>query len=109
MPYRQATEKDFWIDDVDHPNYNKWVQDLEGAKSSELMRRKDDLYKFGIVVDYNVKPVVKAKGSAIFFHIWRDQDRPTAGCIALSEDNLLKIIKWLDPQKNPVALLVSEE
>ena len=75
------------------------------ATSFEKMRRDDDLYKLGIVVEYNTHPVNKGYGSAIFFHLWRGKGRATEGCIALSEDDLSKIVRWLDPAAAPVVMM----
>lgn len=106
MPYRQATGDDLWIDDVRAADYNRWVKrGITQATSFEIMRRDDDLYKYGIVVEYNTHPVVKGYGSAIFFHLWRGKEIPTAGCIALSADDLIRIMKWLDPARKPLVVM----
>ena len=106
MPYTQVTENDLWIDDIHSADYNHMVRRGKTTASSyEEMRRKDDLYKYGIVVEYNTKPVVQGLGSAIFFHVYQSKGIPTAGCIALSEKNMLKLIQWLDPQKKPISIL----
>jgi L,D-peptidoglycan transpeptidase YkuD (ErfK/YbiS/YcfS/YnhG family) len=106
MPYRQATGDDLWIDDVQADDYNRWVKrGATQATSFERMRRNDDLYKYGIVVEYNTNPVVKGYGSAIFFHLWRGKDIPTAGCIALSAEDLIRIMKWLDPVAKPLVVM----
>ncbi|MCG6537216.1 MAG: L,D-transpeptidase family protein, partial [Syntrophales bacterium LBB04] len=106
LPYRQATVDDLWIDVSEAADYNRWVRrDATRAASFERMKRDDDLYKYGIVVEYNTNPVIKGYGSAIFFHLWRAAGVSTAGCIALSADDLLRIIKWLDPAARPLAVL----
>jgi L,D-peptidoglycan transpeptidase YkuD (ErfK/YbiS/YcfS/YnhG family) len=105
MPYRQATADDYWVDDSSSPLYNTWVKGKPDAKSMESMKRKDDLYKWGLVVDYNVDPVVKGKGSAIFIHVWRKPGSVTAGCAACAEENILYLLKWLDPAKKPVVAM----
>ena len=88
LPYRRATDDDFWVDDPRSPQYNRWVRGQPQARSFERMKRDDDLYKYGIVIEYNTDPVVPGKGSAIFLHVWRDSDKPTSGCVALSEKNI---------------------
>lgn len=106
MPYRQATVDDLWIDDIEAADYNRWVRrGTTQAASFERLKRDDDLYKYGIVVEYNTSPVIKGQGSAIFFHLWRAQGVSTAGCIALSADDLMRIIKWLDPAAKPLVVL----
>lgn len=109
LQYRQATEEDLWVDDPSSPDYNRWVRRGEtSAASYEEMRRRDDQYKYGIVIEYNTRPVVPGRGSAIFFHIWKGEGRPTAGCVAMAEEDLLKVLGWLDPAKRPVAVLGME-
>ncbi|UCE17694.1 MAG: L,D-transpeptidase family protein [Gemmatimonadota bacterium] len=115
-PYRQAAEHDYFIDDVDSPTYNQW-QSLDDSAdtdpyyywtSFERMRRDDDLYELGIVVKHNMDPVEKGRGSAIFFHVWRGPDQPTAGCTAMSKEHLLTLLRWLDPSKYPLLVQVPE-
>jgi D-alanyl-D-alanine dipeptidase/L,D-peptidoglycan transpeptidase YkuD (ErfK/YbiS/YcfS/YnhG family) len=105
MPYRQATADDYWVDDPLSPLYNQWVQGRPAARSFERMKRDDDCYKYGIVVEYNTRPVTAGLGSAIFVHVWRGPDEPTAGCVALAEGDLVRLLAWLDPGKRPVIIL----
>jgi L,D-peptidoglycan transpeptidase YkuD (ErfK/YbiS/YcfS/YnhG family) len=106
MDYRQATDQDFWIDDPQSDDYNKWVtMKSPPTVSHENMKRNDDLYKLGIVVQYNTKQVVKGNGSAIFVHIQRAPGSPTAGCVAMPENNLESIIKWLQPGEKPIIVM----
>lgn len=106
MPYRQATENDIWVDDPNSPDYNRWVRKGEtSAASFEQMRLPDNRYRHGIVIGYNRAPVVKGKGSAIFIHGWQTPGQPTAGCVALDENQLVKIIDWLDPRSKPAILM----
>ncbi|MBN1364859.1 MAG: L,D-transpeptidase family protein [Syntrophaceae bacterium] len=105
MPYRQALPDDIWVDDPNANDYNHWTKKQKTlATSYEMMKREDNLYKFGVVIEYNTSPVIKGKGSAIFLHIWKGKDTPTAGCVAVSEENILKILEWLDPAKSPVII-----
>ncbi|HLA29368.1 MAG TPA: L,D-transpeptidase family protein [Syntrophales bacterium] len=106
MPYRQATVDDLWVDDVHADDYNRWVtRGTTKASSFEKMRRDDNLYKLGVVVEYNTNPVVKGYGSAIFFHLWRGKGLATEGCVALSEEDLIKIVRWLDPATGPLVVM----
>lgn len=110
MPYRQADADDLWVDDVHADDYNRWVKrGATRASSFERMRRDDDLYKYGIVVEYNTNPVIKDFGSAIFFHIWKGPGQPTEGCIALSENDLITVIRWLDPAARPLVVMGTKE
>lgn len=106
MPYRQMTPDDIWVDDADSPDYNTLTKKgRTAARSFEDMVLTDDRYKYGITVEYNTDPVVAGAGSAIFIHVWKDEDTPTSGCVALSEENILKLIGWLDPAKKPLVFI----
>ena len=102
MPYIQAGKELICVDDVTSQHYNQLLSLQKAAqpKSFEWMRRKDDLYKMGLIVEHN-SAALKGAGSCIFFHIRKSEDAPTAGCSAMKEEDLFKIIKWLDPKKNP--------
>jgi L,D-peptidoglycan transpeptidase YkuD (ErfK/YbiS/YcfS/YnhG family) len=107
MPYRQATEDDFWVDDVYSEDYNKWVKGEPRAASWEKMRRDDNQYKYGVVIEYNMHPIEKGKGSAVFLHVWKDAGA-TLGCVSMSEEMVLKILGWLDPAKKPLIIMGTE-
>lgn len=107
MPYRRMTDRDIWVDDPNSPDYNRLRKKGETrARSFEDMVLPDHRYKYGIVVEYNTNPVVPGRGSAIFIHIWKDETTATSGCVALSEENILKLIRWLDPARKPLVMLV---
>ena len=110
MPYRQASANDIWVDDANADDYNRWVKKGKTrAKSYEKMRRDDNLYKYGIVIEYNTNPVVKGYGSAIFFHVWGGENITTEGCVAVSKENIIKILEWLNPQAKPLIIIGIEE
>ena len=79
------------------------------AKSYEKMRRDDNLYKYGIVIEYNTNPVIKGYGSAIFFHVWGGENITTEGCVAVSEENIIKILEWLNPKAEPLIIMGIED
>ncbi len=106
LPYRMTTDQDAWIDDPASPLYNQWSQLPTTAHSFERLKRKDQLYRLGLVVDYNLHPIVPGAGSAIFIHIWRSPAKGTAGCAALAEENLGQLVAALKRDDNPVALFL---
>ncbi|GMT48463.1 MAG: hypothetical protein IEMM0008_0002 [bacterium] len=57
------------------------------------------------MVGYNVRPVVKGKGSALFFHVWPHKDLPSIGCITMASRDLVRLLKWLDIRKKPVVIM----
>lgn len=103
--------KTFCVDDSKSAYYNQIVT-IDTVKkdwtSAETMRMKSDVYKFGIFVDYNVKPAVPTMGSCIFMHIWSGNTEPTAGCTAMKESDILKLIGFLDKKKNPILVQVPQ-
>ena len=105
LSYRQADENDFWVDDSESAQYNQWVEGVPQAKSFERLKRGDDLYKYGVVIEHNTAPVVPGAGSAIFLHVWRGNDQPTSGCVAVFEENIKKLLGWLDKEKNPAIFI----
>lgn len=114
MPYRPIGPDDYFIDDPGSPDYNSWIKLSPGEdpekrwKSYEKMRREDGLYEYGIVVKHNMAPVVSGRGSAIFIHVSRGRGKPTAGCTALSREELRDLIAWLDPVKKPILVQLPE-
>lgn len=109
-PYKKTTNNDFWVDDETSKDYNKWVRYTGNPdkkwKSYEVMNQS--LYKYGAVIKYNMDPIIKGKGSAIFLHVWRERGSSTAGCAATTEKNVVRILSWLDPAKNPQIVLSSK-
>lgn len=107
IAYKKVTKYDFWIDDVTSPDYNKWktYNGNPSKKWKSFERMNHELYQYGAVINYNTKPIVKGKGSAIFLHIWRSEQGTTAGCVATSEKNVLTLLRWIDPTKNTHMIL----
>jgi D-alanyl-D-alanine dipeptidase len=105
LPYLALTNRIEGVDDPKSRYYNKLVDRSQIAKvdwrSSEQMRRDDLLYKWGVVVDHNPAAIPGA-GSCIFLHIWKSSASPTAGCTAMPESDLVKLIRWLDPARHPI-------
>jgi D-alanyl-D-alanine dipeptidase len=105
LPYLALTKKIEGVDDPKSRYYNKLVDRSRVAKvdwsSAEKMRRDDVLYKWGVVVDHNPAAIAGA-GSCIFLHIWKSPSAPTAGCTAMPEKDLVRLIRWLDPARRPI-------
>ncbi len=93
------TEKDIWCDDSNNLNYNKLckVKNLNEIPnfSFEKLYRIDNAYDIIINLNYNQNPTIKNKGSAIFIHCSFEDNRSTAGCLALKKNNLKFIINNL--------------
>ena len=86
-----------WCDDPNSNHYNKLVK-LPYEYNYEKLYKKENIYDIILVLDYNMNPVIKNRGSAIFIHIAKKNYKKTEGCIAVKKKSLLKIIK--DIKKN---------
>ena len=105
LPFIQTNAEDKWIDDPNHENYNTHIRGNTTAKSFEHLKLSSIDYKYCMVIEYNTHPVVKGKGSAIFFHLADANYSPTAGCVAIKESDMDQILLWLDPNKQKAILM----
>jgi L,D-peptidoglycan transpeptidase YkuD (ErfK/YbiS/YcfS/YnhG family) len=80
-----------WCSDPNSKNYNQQIK-LPTRFKHEKLYRKDSLYDIILFINYNINPIVKNKGSAIFIHIAKKNYKPTAGCIALKKEDLIKLL-----------------
>ena len=80
-----------WCDDPRSDAYNQLIN-LPNKYNYEKLYRKDNIYDLIIVLNYNMNPTIKNKGSAIFIHIAKKNYSPTNGCVALSKIDLLEIL-----------------
>ena len=87
----EITKNMGWCDDPNSKNYNKLIN-LPSKYSHEKLFKKNNIYNVIVVLNYNMKPVIKNKGSAIFIHIAKNNYQPTQGCIALKKNDLLKLL-----------------
>jgi len=106
IPFQQVDSLDKWIDDSTSNDYNKYVRGETTAKSFENLKLKSIDYKYCMVIEYNTQPVIKGKGSAIFFHVADEKYSPTAGCVAIAEKDMLQFLKWFKPRKKKAMLSI---
>ena len=120
LPYLRSTPAVQCVDDAASASYNLVLDSAAvGAAdwgSKEQMRRRDGLYRIGVVVAHNgsgVGPGVLAAppagpapvaggGSCIFLHVWRGPGTATAGCTAMPDGSLQEVLAWLDADAQPV-------
>ncbi len=81
-----------WCDDPTSVQYNKLIK-LPFAYSYEKLHKKENIYDIILVLDYNMHPIRKNKGSAIFIHVAKNNFKKTEGCIAVKKLSLIKLIK----------------
>ena len=90
MPLRAMRPDTGWCEDPASPRYNRPVR-LPAKDCTDRMWRADGLYDLTFVLDHNFTRRAKGAGSAIFFHLARPGLAPTAGCIAISPDDMRKL------------------
>ena len=84
-----------WCDDPNSKQYNKLVK-LPFFYRHEKLFKKENIYDIVLVLNYNMNPIKKNKGSAIFIHVAKNNFRKTEGCVAIKKQNLIKIVKKLN-------------
>jgi L,D-peptidoglycan transpeptidase YkuD (ErfK/YbiS/YcfS/YnhG family) len=105
FPFHTVGAGDAWVDDANSPDYNQHVEVDSNKPPSwfqkQKMRHNDFAYRWLVEIRHNTDPAVPRFGSAIFFHIRRGPDRPSAGCTTMAEPNLVELIRWLRAGANP--------
>ena len=85
-----------WCDDPKSSDYNKLVV-LPFAYNHEKLFKNDNIYDIILVLNYNMNPIKKNKGSAIFIHVAKNNFKKTEGCVAIKKTSLIKLIKEINP------------
>tara|TARA_B100001559_G_scaffold85184_1_gene70908 strand:+ start:1288 stop:1782 length:495 start_codon:yes stop_codon:yes gene_type:complete len=81
-----------WCDDINFPKkYNKLIR-VKKKIRHEKLKRKDNKYDLLIPIKYNFIKPITGIGSCIFIHLTKNY-KPTAGCIALKENDFLIMLK----------------
>ena len=83
-----------WCDDPKSKYYNRLIK-LPSIYNFEKLYKKENIYDIILVLDYNMNPIIKNKGSAIFIHVAKKNYKKTEGCIAIKKIHFLKILKEL--------------
>jgi len=97
---RPLAQDDGWCDASSDPAYNRPVKLPYGA-SAETLWRADRLYDLIVPLGYNDDPVVPGAGSAIFFHLAKEEEgghlAATEGCVALRLADMLQVLARATP------------
>lgn len=91
LPSRAMRRDDGWCEDPRHGRYNCPIR-LPTSARRETMWREDALYDIVGVLDWNLSPRIRGRGSAIFLHHCRPGFAPTAGCIALRPGDINRLL-----------------
>ena len=96
-----------WCNDINFPKkYNKLIK-LPFSFGHEKLFKKNNSYDVVLVLNYNMKPIRKNKGSAIFIHIAKRNYKQTLGCVALSKTSILKIVNTI--KKNTIVKISAQK
>ncbi len=104
LPYRRVDGDDWWVSDVNSPRYNRYAECAPGTcdfdeRAGENLYAQGPVYDQAVVIDYNRQGRPGA-GSAFFLHI--GNGKATAGCVAIDQYALEKLMRWLQPGAQPV-------
>lgn len=108
-PWRAATSSDHFVDDPASPQYNRWVTLAAGQAPGWTSAEALAAYELGLIVEHNTPDPLPGAGSAIFLHPWASPETTTAGCTAVARDELVTLLRWLDPAARPLLLQVPGE
>jgi len=106
--YHRLVCGDWWDEDPSSPGYNTFRHVACGTSppfggGSEALWRATVAYRQFAVIEYNVRPAVPGRGSAIFVH--DDTGGPTHGCVSLPAPQLLTLLRWLRPAARPLIVI----
>ena len=73
-----------WCDDSSSKYYNKLIK-FPFNYTAEKLWLNENIYDVIIIINYNLRPTIKNRGSAIFIHIASKNYESTKGCIALKK------------------------
>ena len=84
-----------WCDDARSKSYNKLIRSPFKFTFEKLFR-KDNMYDIILVLNFNMSPIKKHKGSAIFIHVAKNNYKKTKGCIAIKKKDLIFLLRKID-------------
>lgn len=97
LPRRPIRRGDAWCEDPRDRRYNQPVR-LPADHPGDRLWRADRLYDLIIELDHNTRPRIAGRGSAVFVHVARPDFAPTAGCVALTEAALRRLLERAGPR-----------
>ena len=95
VPYVKVNNNLYWCGDQNY--YNQLIDITEKPHhcTGEHLIDYTQCYAYGMFLDYN-KECTLGKGSAIFLHC-KGNSGYTAGCVAVSQENMIKILRSVEP------------
>jgi L,D-peptidoglycan transpeptidase YkuD (ErfK/YbiS/YcfS/YnhG family) len=99
LPLRAIRCGDWWCDLPEDRAYNRLVRGRPAPPGSqEWLMRADGLYDIIVEIGFNDRPVVRHRGSGIFWHVARPGLTPTAGCVATTREALRRLLPRIGPR-----------
>lgn len=108
LSWRQVTPNSDWVCDESSPYFNTWQERgdpalLPWSDDVEHLENYPELYAYACVLGFNRPPdTVPDRGCAIFLHC---SERGTGGCVGLLREDMLAVLRWLDPAQQPCILI----
>lgn len=99
--YHLVSVNDYWDLNSGSPTYNRMISSNVGGDLEHLIDYKT--YKYALVTDWNYTQNPN-KGGAIFIHV--NGAGATESCISFFEGNMLSLMRWINPNKNPKVVVV---
>ena len=111
--YRDVRPEDCWGAIPGDPDYNHLVHNPGCVgPSDEWLQRYGDVYSHAALIGANIDPISgdspdeadRAYAAAIFLHRHSYRNgltRPTSGCVSLPYDDLVTMVRLLDPTLDP--------
>ena len=101
IPYVKVTKDLYWSSDMrDGMRYNEMVSINDypdhDKKNSEHLIDYTKAYQYCLNISFNDE-CTPGRGSAIFLHC-TGNNKYTAGCVAVSKDTMVKIMRCVDPE-----------
>lgn len=112
--YKKVDEDDYWDGDRNSDTYNQHVRGSEmpdswNAAASEHLIDYKYSYNYAAMVNYNINPTIKGKGSAIFLHCTHPGSLYSAGCISIPESKMIRALRLIDDQAYIVLVRSAED
>jgi L,D-peptidoglycan transpeptidase YkuD (ErfK/YbiS/YcfS/YnhG family) len=98
FPYRRSRPWTAWDDDPASPRYNERVDTRRAAPGASPEPMDQPAYAYGVAIGYNPART-PGLGSAIFLHA--SIGIATSGCVTLPVPRLLRVLRWLAPERSP--------
>ena len=101
LPYTRITDDMYWC--ATGSNARKYNQLIYASQEPEVDHSEDEhlldyeiRYAYLLDLGYN-QACAPYAGNAIFLHCWLDPDTPTGGCVAISEENMVRVLQTVTP------------